>query len=145
MRVSGFRFADESKLPSCALLICREVETVIHVNGHVKDIYTQKSTFFYMLFTVVIMHLITRAMLLFFYNMVLVHTAAALLIMINCYFQYTILQVKYNYTDDVYSNGCLFQGLIHDILCFVKDKNEWALNLQTQTVVKLYKTSFHFN
>ena len=66
MRVSGFRFADESLLPSCTLLICREVETVIHVNGHVKDIYTQKSTFFYMVFTTVIMHLITRSMLLFF-------------------------------------------------------------------------------
>ena len=77
-----FGFPDESTLPSLALLICGEVETVIHVNGRVKDTYT--IYLFYMLFSV-IMNLQTRSTL-FLYNMVVV-VHVARLIKINCYFQ----------------------------------------------------------
>ena len=89
MFLEGFRLVDDSCISFllCTFLIYSgEVKIVIHVNGHVKDIYI---IYLFMLHVVYYNYgPQTRSMLLFLHNMVLVHIAQ--LIKINRHVQYTI-------------------------------------------------------
>ena len=84
-----FRLVDDSCISFllCTFLISSgEAKIVIHVNGHVKDIYI---IYLFMLHVVCYNYgPQTRSMLLFLHNMVLVHIAQ--LIKINRYAQYAI-------------------------------------------------------